>query len=257
MLTFLVHGYHLGVEDGEIYLPGARRLMNPHLYPFAPEFFLVHAKLSIFSHVLAWTSSLTRLSMDWTVLAWYLMTLFATLLGAWMLASACFRSSRAVWCSVLLFASALTMPATNTGLLLMDTYLTSRSFTTPITLIALAFLLEKRYILAGLTICLIATLNLQMVAYLVFLTCLIVFIERRKTQVRRQTPVMASVLLVLPGGFHLSPAAGAYKEALYSRDYFFLYNWTWYHWLGMLAPLAILAWFWRSNLRGTKPHLPG
>jgi len=23
-----------------------------------------------------------------------------------------------------------------------------------------------------------------------------------------------------------------------SRDYFFLYNWTWYHWVGMLAPLA-------------------
>ena len=49
------------------------------------------------------------------------------------------------------------------------------------------------------------------------------------------------------------PASGPYREALYSRDYFFLYNWTWYHWVGMLAPLAILAWFWKSDLRGTRP----
>jgi hypothetical protein len=57
---------------------------------------------------------------------------------------------------------------------------------------------------------------------------------------------------LLPTGFHLSSATGPYREALYWRDYFFLHNWTWYHWLGMLAPLAILAWFWRGNLRGTS-----
>jgi hypothetical protein len=64
---------------------------------------------------------------------------------------------------------------------------------------------------------------------------------------------MASVAAALPTGFRLSPATGAYREALYSRDYYFLYNWAWYHWVGMLAPLAILAWFWKGNLRGTLP----
>jgi hypothetical protein len=61
------------------------------------------------------------------------------------------------------------------------------------------------------------------------------------------------MLGILPSGFHLASASGNYREALYSRDYFFLYNWAWYHWLGMLAPLAILAWFWRGRLRGTTP----
>jgi glyoxalase/bleomycin resistance protein/dioxygenase superfamily protein len=39
-LTFaalLVHGYHPGVEDGEIYLPGIKKILNPALYPFGSE----------------------------------------------------------------------------------------------------------------------------------------------------------------------------------------------------------------------------
>ena len=64
---------------------------------------------------------------------------------------------------------------------------------------------------------------------------------------------MASFLLVLPSGFHFAPAQGAYREALYARDYYFLSSWTWYDWLGMLAPIAILVWFWKGNVRGTTP----
>ena len=33
-----VHGYHLGVDDGEIYVPAARKLLNPNLYQFARNF---------------------------------------------------------------------------------------------------------------------------------------------------------------------------------------------------------------------------
>jgi hypothetical protein len=65
--------------------------------------------------------------------------------------------------------------------------------------------------------------------------------------------VRGSIASLIPSGFHLAPATGPYKEALYARDYYFLANWTWYHWLGMLAPLAILAWFWKGNIRGTRP----
>jgi hypothetical protein len=62
-----------------------------------------------------------------------------------------------------------------------------------------------------------------------------------------------SVAGAFPTGFHLSAATEPYREALYSRDYFFLSNWAWYHWLGMLAPMAILGWFWKGKIRGTKP----
>src|ERR1700735_2241153 len=74
-----IHGYHLGVEDAEIYIPAAKRLLNPNLYPFADEFFLSHGHLSLFSPILVWTARLTHLSMDWTISLWFIASLFAML----------------------------------------------------------------------------------------------------------------------------------------------------------------------------------
>src|ERR1700683_1339797 len=113
-----VHGYHFGVEDSEIFIPAAHRLLPPDLYPYASEFFLSHQRLSLFSPILAGTARLTHLSIDWTVFLCYVASLFATLISCWMLAAICFESSRARWCALLVITSVLTMPATNTGLLL-------------------------------------------------------------------------------------------------------------------------------------------
>ena len=145
------------------------------------------------------------------------------------------------------------MPATNTGLLLMDPYLTARSFSTPLTLLALAALLGRKYVLAGAAILVTGAFHPQMVVYLIFLALVMWAGERSKTRVEEGYRSWPRRSGCFPTGFHLSPATGPYREALYSRDYFFLYNWTWYHWMGMIAPLAILAWFWRSRLRGTLP----
>ena len=76
-----IHGYHFGVEDSEIFIPAAHRLLNPHLFPYADEFFQAHQRLSLFSPILAWTARLTHLSMDWTVFLWYVASLFAMLVS--------------------------------------------------------------------------------------------------------------------------------------------------------------------------------
>jgi len=248
-----IHGYHLGVEDGEIYLPAAKKFLNPELYPYAPEFFLSHAHLSIFSAILGWTSRLTHLPMDWTALLWYVITLFAMLLSCWLVAAACFESERARWCSVLVMTAVLSMPATNTSLLLIDPYLTARSFSTPLTLFSLASFLERRSVRVTLSLAVMASIHPQMVVYALFLIGAMWAVERSREQIREGVPVLASFAGILPSGFRLAPATEPYREALYSRDYFFLFNWTWYHWLGLLAPLAILTWFWRGDLRGTRP----
>jgi len=249
----LIHGYHLGVEDGEIYIPTAKKILHPALYPYADEFFLSHGHLSLFGPILAWTSRLTHMPIDWSIFAWYVLTLFAMLASCWVLLNACFTSAPARWMGMLVVTAVLAMPATNTGLLLIDPYMTARSFSTPLTIFALASLLERKYVRATIAMLLTATFHPQMVAYLVFLAVVLWAIERNRGRVRERVPVMASAIGLLPTGFSLAPASGPYREALYSRDYFFLYNWTWYHWVGMLAPLAILAWFWRRDLRGTKP----
>jgi MFS family permease len=249
-----IHGYHLGVEDAEIHLPAAKKLLNPQLYPFADEFFMTHEHMSLFSPILAWSARLTHLPMDWIFLLWYVVGIFALLASCWMLAAISFRSPRARWCSLLVITAVLTMPATNTGLLLIDPYLTPRSFSTPLSIFALATLLERRYILAVLAIAATTLIHLQMGAFLLLLMAFVLLAEWMKPVVRHRVPEAASIVGIFPKGFPLTPAQGPYREALYARDYFFLSNWTWYDWIGMLAPLAILAWFWRGKVRGTTPE---
>jgi hypothetical protein len=252
--TVALHGYHLGVEDGEIYIPAAKKLLNPALYPYATEFFEAHEHLSLYAHILAWTARLTHLSMDWTVFLWYVATIFLLLVSCWTLAAVCFQSARARWLSVLMIAALLPMPASNTGLMLMDPYLTARSFSTPVTLFALTAFLSRRYRLTAVLTLLTAAIHPQMAAYLIFLGAVMWAVERYAPAARQPMPAAAGVFLgVIPTGFHSSVAQGAYREALYSRDFFFLSTWTWYHWLGLLAPLAFLAWFARGRLRGTTP----
>lgn len=256
LAALAIHGYHLGVEDGEIYVPAARKLLHPNLYPFGSEFFFSHAHLSLFSPLVAITARITHLSLDWTLFAWYLVALFAMLAACWLFVSACFASARARWCALLVMTAVIAMPATNTGLLLIDPYLTARSISTPLTVLSLACLLERRYVPAIGTLVAAAAVHPQMSIYLLLLIAIVQISRLRRREVRQPVPAMAaaaSAILILPTSFRLAPATGAYREALYSRDYFFLYNWTWYHWLGMLAPLAILTWLWRSNLRGTLP----
>jgi hypothetical protein len=248
-----IHGYHVGVEDGEIYVPAARKLLDHSLYPFATEFFLSHGRLSLFSPILAWTARLTHLSMDWTMLLWYVVSIYLLLAACWKLAATCFTSPRARWCALLVVTAVLTMPATNTGLLLIDPYLTSRSLSTPLTVVALTLFLERRYALAWLAVLATASLHPQMAAFLVFLMVVLWSASRYRASTRRHAPALTALLGVWPFGLRFEPAQGPYREALYARDYFFLSNWTWYHWLGMVAPLLFLAWFSWGQLRGTTP----
>jgi hypothetical protein len=246
-----IAGYHLGVDDGEIYIPAAQKLLHPALFPYATEFFESHEHLSIFAPILAWTARLTHLSMDWTIFLWFILTTFALLVSCWRLASVCFTNARARWASVLVVAAILTMPATNTGLLLMDPYITARSFSTPLTIFALTAFLSRRYALAIVLTLITATIHPQMAAYVVFPAALLWLMDRVRVSVPEPVPVAGVALSIIPPGFHLAPAQGAYREALYARDFYFLSTWTWYHWLGLLAPLAFLLWFWKGNLRGT------
>ena len=246
-----IAGYHLGVDDGEIYVPAAQKLLHPALFPYGTEFFQSHEHLSLFAPILAWTARLTHLSMDWTIFIWYILTTFALLVSCWLLSSVCFRSARARWASVLVIATILTMPATNTGLLLMDPYMTARSFSTPLTIFALTAFLCRRYAMATVLTLVTATIHPQMAAYIVFPAVLLWIMERGRVEVAEPVPATGVALGIVPMGFHLAPAQGAYREALYARDFYFLSTWTWYHWLGLLAPLAFLVWFWKGSLRGT------
>jgi hypothetical protein len=191
--------------------------------------------------------------MDWTIFLWYVASLYALMLGCWMVVRACFQSPRARWCSLLVITAVITMPAANTALLLADPYLTPRSFSTPLLLIALANLLERRYAYAAIAALAACAIHPQMTLYFLILAGIIKYGQKAAPKVQEPVPVMVGGAAFLPFGFDLKPAQGPYREALYARDFFFLANWTWYDWMGLLAPLAFLWWWARARFRGTLP----
>src|SRR5207247_5843496 len=65
--VLLVHGYHPGVEDAEIYVPGIKRILDPSLYPFGAEFFLNHTRGTIFAQTIAGSIRLPHLEFDTAV----------------------------------------------------------------------------------------------------------------------------------------------------------------------------------------------
>ncbi len=52
-LALLVRGYHPYAEDGGVYLPEIKRLLDPGLYPHGAEFVVGHLRYSLFAPAMA------------------------------------------------------------------------------------------------------------------------------------------------------------------------------------------------------------
>ncbi len=244
----LVHGYHLGADDAAIYIPAVKKVINPALYPFGSEFFLSHAHLSFFSNIVGDTARLTRLSADTTIFLWHFAGIFLLLAACWQLAGACFENRNARWAAVAIVAAMLSIPVAGTALVVMDPYLTARSLSTPATVFAIACYLTRRRKQAGAWLLFAASIHIQMAVYAVVLIGCLEIAKRRRAE---------AIFAALPFVFPFQPATGPAREALLSRTYFFLYNWQWYEWIGVAAPLAILAWLAGVTPRGTTPAFRG
>ena len=245
----LVHGYHLGVDDAAIYVPAVKQVATPGLYPFGAEFFMSHAHLSLFPALVGGFARVTGLSSDLVIFACHVLSIFLLLLAAWRLACACFRSDAARWGGVGLLAAALATPVAGTALVIMDPYVTARSFSAPATLFSIAYFLSNRRGPALLWLLFTALVHPQMSVFgAAFLGCMMV--ARRL----EETPSMPPLLLLgLPFIWSLEPVRGPAREALLSRTYFFVSQWTWYEWVGAVAPVALLLWFQHVKLAGVLP----
>src|ERR1039458_6117907 len=100
----MLHGYHGGVEDAEIYLPGVLKHLNPALYPRNSEFFGSHAGMTLYPTLLAGSVRLSHLPVETVMLLWHLATIFGFLLACFRIARLCFSEKHAVWCGVALMA---------------------------------------------------------------------------------------------------------------------------------------------------------
>jgi hypothetical protein len=239
--AFFLDGYHPAVEDAEIYLPGILKRLHPSLFPHNSEFFESHAHMTFFPQIIADSVRLLHLPVGIVLLGWQLLCIFLLLLGCWRIARLCFREEYAVWCGVALIAALLRMSAAGTGLYIMDEYLTPRSLSTPGALLVVGDVIEGNYLRAGVWMAVICAVHPLMAVFAGAFVVLLFVFQRESLAGTVAAKVSVATLAVI--AFPVFPkVTPAYREVLETRSYFFLTNWAWYEWLGLLGPFAVLAW---------------
>ena len=236
-----VHGYHPGVEDAEIYLPGILKLLRPSLYPHNAEFFQSHAGMTLFPHVIAASIKLTHLPVEWALLGWQLLSIFVLLLACRRIAELCFRENYAAWSAVTMVACLLTLPVAGTALYIEDQYVTSRSLSTPAALMAVACTFGGNYVAAALWIAFMAAVHPLMAFFATSYLAVFLVMRHGRRLWRWRLEGFAAVLF--------PPLSPAYEAVLRTRPYFLITNWAWYEWVGILAPFGVLAWMSRVAQR--------
>jgi len=252
LLTFaavLVEGYHPFAEDAEIYLPGVEKILHPKLYPTGQEYFLSHARLTLFPNLVAFSIRVTHLPMEVGLFLWHLASILFLLLACWELSGLLFSNekpanARARWGGVCLVAALLTIPVAGTALYIMDQYLNPRNLAAFAGIFMVVEVLQKKYVRALLWLAFAACMHPLMWTF-PFSFCVLLWVMER-FESRWQSTAELAALLWMP----LAPAASAaYHEAAKRHGFHYIQNWTWYEQLGIVAPLLLFWWFARIARR--------
>lgn len=264
----LVQGYHPYAEDGGIYLPGIERILRPELYPAWSSFVTVQSHFSLFPWLVAGLVRVSGLGLMTAIFLLHIFSVWLTLYAAWKLACLCFRTNRARCGAVTALALCLTMPIAGTSLLLMDPYLTARSFSTPLSLLALAGAVRIasalrarariRKVDIGLcagSLMLGAVIHPLMAAYA--FACVVLLLCSAFAQIKWRVYSVLSLSGLAMVIAALIERAGTPRNSIYelvaqSRTYWFLASWHWYEQFGLIAPLAIVAALWFTKRSGRR-----
>jgi hypothetical protein len=246
LATLLLNGYHPLAEDGGLYVAGVQLTLNPSLFPHYTVFVSEHLHFSIFAPVLAFFVHLTHLSLAWILLLTNLLSLGLTFYAAHRILQRTISNETAQLAGLCLLAAFWSLPIAGTSLLLMDPYVTARSLSTPLSLLAVAFALDdgpafRPLLYSALTLIVAAAFHPLMAAYAFgFIVVL------RLTRLRRRYlayAILTLSALALAAVLHtLAPAeTPAIIAAEKSRYYWFLSQWQWFELLGLIGPLAVLS----------------
>ena len=248
ILAFAVMGYHPGLEDDGVYLTAVKSDLNPALYPHDAEFFRVQLQATIFDKVVAGFIRLTHIPVAVTELLLQFISVLLIVLGCWCIARLLFEDERVRWAGVALTASMLTLPVAGTALYLADQHLHPRNIATALVLLAVSRILAGHRWQAVPLLLLAFALHPIMAAlgisFCFFLT--IAMLEPVHIWLRS---LRGSLAVAVPLGWIFQSPTPIWHRALETRGYYFLYRWTWYEWLGALAPLVLFWLLWRIALK--------
>ena len=237
----LIAGYHPGAEDDGVYLSAIKRDLHPSLFPHDSDFFTVQLQATIFDKVVAASIRLTHLPAAWVIFAWHYLAIYFVLLGSWRLSRRCFPEAYAQWSSTALVAVLLTLPVAGSALYIVDQNLHPRALATAAILAAIVATLDRK-LAQSIALLILAALFHPIMATFGISFC--IFLGWREPLTGRKLAEPKPLIVALaPLGWIFEPTSPAWRIAANTRDYYFLGRWEWYDWLGVLAPLAILAWF--------------
>ena len=249
LLAFLVMGYHPGLEDDGVYLTAVKADLNPALFPHNSDFFRLQLQATQFDRWMADFVRLTRMPVDWAELLWQLVSLFLILWAAKKIAGLLISDERAQWAGVALLAAMFTLPVAGTALCLVDQHLHPRNIATAMILLAIWQILEKRYGRAALLLAIAFLLHPLMAAMGVSFCFFLVLTN--SILVRKEIHLGRGLAAAVPLGWVFEGADPSWRQALDTRTYYYLYKWTWYEWLGALAPFLFFWLLWRhAHKRG-------
>ncbi len=248
--AFAIDGYHPFSEDAETYLPAVEKLLHPNLFPTGSEYFQMHAHLTLFPQLLAYTVRIGHMSLPWALFFWQALSFFLFILACWKLMGRVFANPVANWAGVGLVVALSTMPVAGTALYPMDPFLNPRNIIAFAQIFAILRVIERRYVQAGLFLLFGFSIHPLMTAFAASFCLAVVVIDqwaevrepaKDQLAVREIAPAAPAILLF--GSFDelFKPPSGAYDLVAGNHRYQFLSRWTWYELLGAIAPLFI---FW-------------
>lgn len=255
---FVVVGYHPGLEDDGIYLAAVKADLIPALYPYNSLFFRLQLQATVFDRWMAAFIRLTHMPVAWAELGWQLAALFATLWACHSIARKLFPQPvwgrRAQWAGVAMVSAMFTLPVSGTALYLMDQHLHPRNLATALILLAVDRVLARKPMLAVPLLTLAFVLHPIMavmgISFSIFLGAALskkvsAAIGARLRALRGKAAAAAPVAAAAPLRWVFESATPAWRQALDTRTYYYLYKWHWYEWLGALAPIALFWLLWR------------
>jgi len=238
-------GYHPGLEDDGIYLTAVKADLNPALYPHNANFFRLQIEATQFDGCMAHFVRWTRIPLPWSELLWQLASLFLILWATKNIANRLFREEYAQWAGVALVAAMFTLPVSGTALYMADQHLHARTVATAMILLAVWRILDKCFWQAALLLAAAFLMHPLMAAMGISFCCFLTLILLDSTRARIRAWGRCFCVAFVPPGWVFEPADPAWREALDTRTYYYLYKWKWYEWLGALAPLAFFWVVWR------------
>lgn len=257
LITFaslLVEGYHPGVEDDAVYLSAIQRRLNPSLYPHDDRFFTLQMQASVFDRVMAAWIRVTHIPVAWSELLGQCSVAFLLLWGCLRIARRCFPTPAGQWAGVALVGALFSMPVAGTALYIFDQYLHPRAIATALILAAIVAVLERRVVLGSVLLLAAAVTHPIMAAFGVSCCAMLAFADWKPLQVALSARGGMLVAGAAPLWIFEGPSP-AWRQAMDTRDYYFIGRWTWYEWLGAIAPIFILWAMARWAGRAQRPAM--